>query len=468
MKLKNELFPHQKQIIEKLKKVKVGAIFAEQGTGKTITAMELCRIRMEAGKVDEIIWLCPCSAKQNIKEEIIKQAPAGMLGHVTICGIETLSSSIRVNSYLMGLVENRRCYLIVDESLLVKNPRAYRTKNIDRLSEKCQYKLILNGTPISRNEADMYAQFHILDWRILGYKSYWSFAANHIEYDPNVPNKIRRCLNTDVLAEKVAPFTVEIKKKDCISLPEKKYTSRAFRLTAEQDEHYDYISQVLLEDVDEMKPETIYRLFSGLQAVISGFRVSFRRGEDGYEHIVTNPFFEKPENNPRMKVLMDDINDTEQNIIFCNYRREIDDLCTVLEEKYGMDEVTRFDGTMNMKKRDAGLQKFKGGAKFLVANRGCAGYSLNLQFCRNITYFSNGWDLATRLQSEDRVHRIGQGKEVWITDIYAADTLDERILRCLYRKESLLDSIREEIREMGGRFNFKDWTSCRTGGHMGL
>lgn len=73
----------------------------------------------------------------------------------------------------LGLVQSHKVYLIVDESSLVKNHAALRTIHIQQLAENCQYKLILNGTPISRNESDLYSQWMILDWRILGYRSYY-------------------------------------------------------------------------------------------------------------------------------------------------------------------------------------------------------------------------------------------------------------------------------------------------------
>ena len=152
MKLKNELLPHQKAAVDKLIKLKVGALFMEQGTGKTITTLELARARLEAGKINSTIWLCPCSAKGNIKREIIKNCPDEMLDFFTICGIETLSSSIRALSYLLNLSKEKKCFLVVDESLLIKNPKAYRTENIIKIGENCKYKIILNGTPVSRNE----------------------------------------------------------------------------------------------------------------------------------------------------------------------------------------------------------------------------------------------------------------------------------------------------------------------------
>lgn len=110
MKLNNTLLPYQTEAVNKLIKLKVGALFMEQGTGKTITTLELVRRRYESQKIEAAIWLCPCSAKENIKREIIKHCPPELMKIFTICGIETLSSSIRANDYLLTLVNDKRCF----------------------------------------------------------------------------------------------------------------------------------------------------------------------------------------------------------------------------------------------------------------------------------------------------------------------------------------------------------------------
>lgn len=432
--LKNVLLPHQKAAVEKLIKLKVGALFMEQGTGKTITVLEMARLRLEAGKIETVIWLCPCSAKGNIKREIVKQCPDGMLKDFTICGIETLSSSIRALSYLLNLSASKRCFLIVDESLLIKNPRAYRTENILKIGRNCEYRIILNGTPISRNEADLFSQFFLLDWRILGYKSYWSFSANHLEYDEH--GRLQKVLNADCLAKKIAPYTYQIKKEDCLKLPDKLYSTYHFDLTREQDEEYARVAEILFMQVNEWHPDTIYRLFSGLQAVISGKRLKFNKSLSHYE---TEEMFSTPTDNPRIGRLLDVLPEAEKAIVFCHYESEIEQLCRILPES------VRFDGKVSIKDREKALKEFSGGKKYLIANKNCAGYSLNLQFCHNIIYMSNDWDLGTRMQSEDRVHRIGQDADVEIMDICAYNTIDEQILRCLWKKEGILDSIKREV-----------------------
>lgn len=406
----------------------------EMGTGKTRTALELIKFRLDTSKIDKVLWLCPCSVKESLRRDLLKHIDD--ISSITICGIETLSSSIKANFKLLNMVQNNKVYLIVDESNLVKNHEALRTKNIIRLAEKCKYKLILNGTPISRSEKDLYSQWYILDWRILGYQSFWSFAANHLEYDENIPGKIRRCLNVDYLVKKIAPYTYQVKKSECLDLPPKTYYTEYYNLTEEQDEHYQQVASEMLDKVDEFEPETIYRLFSALQSVISGYWVQTKK------HLTKYPMFKNPLDNPRIQCLLSMI-DTEpdnKTIIFCKYTQEITDICSILGDK-----AIPFYGELNQKQRQKNLDLFQGSKQFLVANKTCAGYGLNLQFCSYVIYYSNDWDYATRAQSEDRVHRIGQPHNVHYVDICATETLDERILRCLNNKENLVDSFKREI-----------------------
>ena len=446
MNLKNSLLPHQARAVEKLKKYKVGALFMEQGTGKTITALELCRIKMQAGHIEKIIWLCPCSAKESVEEEITKQAPREMLPHFVICGIETLSTSVKANAYLYQIVKTNECGLVIDESLLIKNHRALRTKNTIRIAKFAKYKLILNGTPTSKDERDLYSQFYALDWRILGYQTYWSFEAHHIAYDDNIPDKVVEILNIDYLIKRIEPYTFKITKDECLNLPPKRYHTVSFYITKEQEEHYDYVAGELLFQVDEYKAETIYQLFSALQAVVSGKRVIITQNErQTRAFFETEPFFEKVEENPRLQKFLDIIDNTKKTIIFCHYTDEVEVVVEELNKKYGSNAAVRFDGKISNRDRQENRKLFKSSATFLVANLRCAGHSLNLQFCNQIIYYSNDWDLAPRLQSEDRVHRIGQEKDVEIVDLCAIDTLDDRIKKCLERKESLLESLKNKL-----------------------
>lgn len=447
MKLTTQLFDYQRAAVDKLLHVKVGALYMEMGTGKTRTALELIHRRLEAGKVKQVLWLCPFSVQRDLPE-LLNEHAEEFENEIRIAGIESLSSSVRLNRELREYIAKAETYLVVDESLLVKNPFAYRTQNVIDLSKKCSYKLILNGTPISRNEADLFAQWYVLDWRILGYQSYYSFAANHLEMDEERPGRVRRVLNRDYLARKIAPYTYECSKSDVLNLPSKYYHEFSFALTYEQDMHYAEISARLLDQVNEFRPETIYRLFGALQAVSSGFIIQF--SDDGTHSTLLRMF--SPNKNPRIDALERVLSriETEQAVIYCHYTQEIEDICEVLGSK-----VLPFYGEMTQAQRQKNKTLFKQGkVQYLVANKSCAQFGLNLQFCHNEIFYNNDWDWGTRAQAEDRLHRAGQQHDVHIWDIYAQDTLDVTILRCLSRKERMADLFKSEVASHNDSRNF--------------
>lgn len=437
MNLITELYPYQEEAVAKLSNVKVGALYMKMGTGKTRTALELIKKRLYAAKIEQVLWLCPFSCVKDLPE-LLSEHVVNFMPICKIAGIESISSSIRINEELDAYVSAAPTYLIVDESLMVKNPQAYRTQNVTRLAEKCEYKLILNGTPISRNIADLFAQWYLLDWRILGYRSYWSFAANHLEFDKDKPNKLVKAHNIDYLTRKIAPYTYEVS-KEILSLPPKSYHEETFYMTDEQDEHYQETLNKLLLQVNEFRSETIYKLLGALQAITSGFTVKEENG-----HLVRHRMYE-PENNPRINKLLrvlSDIGDA-QAVIYCRFTQEINDILSILG-----DTALPFYGEMNQKDRQKNKNAFKDGkAKYLVANKTCAQFGLNLQFCNNEIFYNNDWDWGTRVQAEDRLHRVGQTKTVNIYDIIAADSIDGAILRCLSRKENLANAFRLAVHD---------------------
>jgi SNF2 family DNA or RNA helicase len=456
MKIKTDLFEYQRAAVDKLSRLRVGALYMEMGTGKTRVALELVSRRLDAGKVDMVIWLCPCSVKNSLRDDLDKHAEEWQ-NQITICGIETLSTSVRAYKELYGPTHEKRCFIIVDESNLVKNPFALRSIHITNIASRCPYRLILNGTPISRNEADLFSQWYLLDPRILGYKSYYSFAANHLEYDDNT-HRVRRVLNVDYLTEKISPYSVQLKKSDVIKLPAKRTTTRKFYLTQRQWEHYyavadEFLSSAVLDT--DMGSVAIYRALTALAEVVAGRKI-ISPATKPIQHV---PFFLNPLDNPRVDALLGvighDLKPDEQCIIWCKYAHDIENVCYALRE-LGESYAT-FYGELSLKKRQAELERFRNGVRFLVANKTCAGYGLNLQFCHKAIYYTNDWDWATRAQSEDRIHRIGQQHEVLLIDIYSDAAIDSRILNCLYRKESIAEQFKLRIKSN----NAKEWLTAK-------
>lgn len=444
------MMTHQKAAVDKLSRIKVGALYMDMGTGKTRTALELGMRRIAQGKVDCILWCCPVSVRRTIVEEIEKHLDGAVYevlsprriknlnAHIYVAGIESLSSSMALNVRLLELVEKRRCFLVCDESSLVKNHRAKRTLAMWRLAERCQYKIILNGTPLANNEEDLFSQWYLLDPRILGYNSFYSFAANHLEYDPDRPGRVVRAHNVEHLVRKISPYTYQVRKDECLDLPAKTYSVRYYEMDRWQRNIYEDAKDLVIErawkELQEM-PEmyVIFQMFTAVQKVVSGLYL------DG------SPIYQNPLDNPRVQLLLeiiDEIPSDQKVILWCKYNYEIESLAQVLAD-HG--EVAIFYGKLSPKKRDEELQRFRDSARFLVAQKRVGKYGLNLQHCAYAIYYSNDFSWETRAQSEDRIHRAGQRSNCHIIDIVCSNSIDWRIRQSMLRKENLVDSFRGQI-----------------------
>lgn len=438
--LKTKLLPFQQEAYNKLIKLKVGALYMEMGLGKTRTALEIIQTRVNKNKIIKVLWLCPCSTKKNLEEQIKEHSD--LIDRIEIFGIESISMSDNTYLQTYNIVSMFNCMLVIDESNMVKNHNALRTKRIIELSSYCKYKLILNGTPVTRTEADLFSQWYILDWRILGYRSYFSFSANHLVWDEE-HRKITSVLNKNYLTNRIAPYTYQARKKDVLNLPNKIYEKVFYSLDEVQRKHYNYVKEKILSEIEKATPfntlHLIYKLLTGLQHVVSGRIVVTT------DTITTKDFFMKIENNPRIIALLNtisQISNDEKIIIWCKYTKEILEIEKILKKEYGNNSTALFYGDIPQNKRNDEINKFKTSARFLIGNKNSGGYGLNLQFANYMIFYSNDYDWGTRSQAEDRIHRIGQTSTTTYIDLIAYGTVDERIIDNLKRKENLVSSLK--------------------------
>lgn len=166
-----ELLKQQISAKSKMLPNKVGALFMKMGAGKTRVAVEL--VNAVEG-VDLVVWVGPLrtiepldASIKSVKEEIGKWGGFDCLNVVYI-GVETIQSSDRQYLQLYNKIQQAwRCFLVVDESIKIKNYTAKRTQRLITLGKMVEYKLILNGEPITRDLLDIWAQIQFLSPMIL-------------------------------------------------------------------------------------------------------------------------------------------------------------------------------------------------------------------------------------------------------------------------------------------------------------
>jgi SNF2 family DNA or RNA helicase len=83
-----------------------------------------------------------------------------------------------------------------------------------------------------------------------------------------------------------------------------------------------------------------------------------------------------------------------------------------------------------------------------VGNPQTAGYGLTLTAANNVIYYANDYNLETRMQSEDRCHRIGQDSSVLYVDLVTPGTVDINIAKALQQKINLAGAtLGEEVKK---------------------
>ena len=453
MNSKTKLMAHQRAAVVKMLPTRIGALFMEMGTGKSRTAIELAMLRRE--NIDRVAWFCPVSLKQTVRQEIVKHTDCGeadinVFGEKTsarnlpgcfwhVVGIESMSASSRVVCTVNKLI-TARTLVIVDESSYIKGHNASRTMRLTHIAERARYRLILTGTPISQGVVDLFAQMRFLSPKILGYRSFYSFAANHLEYHEKFKGMIVRSHNTEYLAAKIKPYVYQVTKDECLELPDKLYERRYCTMTLEQSSWYERIKDEILNTEEEWDSIAIFRLFSALQQIVNGFLNWRPRNKKE----LTHHRFE----HDRIDVLMDTVTSIpaeEKIIIWAKYLHDIEGIAAALASQFGPDSVAPYHGRLNERKRAASVERFRSGARFFLATPSCGGHGLTLNEAHYVVFYNNGFKYSERLQAEDRCHRIGQEHKVVYIDLVCSGTIDERIMTALDSKGNVVEEFKREV-----------------------
>jgi len=156
--------------------------------------------------------------------------------------------------------------------------------------------------------------------------------------------------------------------------------------------------------------------------------------------------------NNRLDGLMEILEEVEgKAIIWANYIYDVEHIVAEIKKKYGNDSVVQYYGAIKSEQRQSNIDKFqdpRSTFRFFVGNPQTGGYGITLTAASTVIYYSNGYDLEKRLQSEDRAHRIGQKKSVTYVDLIAPKTVDEKIVKALRAKINIASTILgEELRD---------------------
>ena len=395
--------------------------------------------------VEHEVYVWSSSANKRQREKLDEGLRTGDQLRILLVNVESLGASRKAAQYVDLFTRGTNFMLAVDESTTIKNPKAKRTKALVALGQGAAYKRILTGSPVTKSPMDLYAQCGFMDKRLLGFDSYYSFQGRYAitrtqRMGSHSFQQIVGYRQLEELSDKLSTFSYRVTKDEALDLPSKIYTIREVYCTKEQLEYYHSIKTAaiaLLEEGQLVSAPSAMTQLLRLQQVLCGHLMT----DDG--ELVEFP-------TKRMEALLDTIEEMDGKvIIWSRFRYDIRKIAVTLESKYGPGSTVNYYGDTSDEDRQEAVKQFQfGDARFFVANPQTAGYGLTLTAATNVIYYANDFNLETRVQSEDRAHRIGQHHPVTYVDLMTKGTVDVHIVKSLRNKIDLsAKSLGEEARQ---------------------
>lgn len=423
---------HQANALRFCCSMKVSALFADTGTGKTKIAIDLCTSRWESQQINKVIVFSPVSLKNNFRAEINKWAP-NLPVRWKIIGIESISKSMNILNEALDFIDSET-QIIIDESHLVKNPLAKRSKRIRMCCQRTSYKLIMTGTPVTENVHNLYMQYAMLSNLIIGVNNWLKFEERYAIMGGFNGDEIIGYKNIDHLMSLLEPYTYQVAKEDCLSLPAVVTKRYKCALTQLQATYYSSEKRRLLSLIDnyEIGASEIFKVFVRMQQISSGYFTAGKNRE--IIELGTNKFS-----------LLEKVDLSMQTVFFCKFLYE----AKLIVEHLGRDKCSIFTGK-NPQTRDIELQNFVARKnRYFVATMQSGGTGLNglQEVCCQVVFFSNSFSYYQRKQSIGRIDRQGQVKQMTVIDLLTDSGIDLRIMAAINRKSNLAEEIRVLLKD---------------------
>jgi SNF2 family DNA or RNA helicase len=469
-KFKSKPFAHQSKALEMSWDKEVFAYFMEMGTGKSKVLIDNIAILYNAGKINGALIIAPKGVYKNwFDSEIPNHLPdyvekkmglwktdpnakdlkplfsTGAELHILIMNVEAFSTKKGVD-FAKKFLSCHKTIIGIDESTTIKNPMAKRTRAIIELGLKCKFKRILTGSPVTKSPLDLFSQCYFLSPFLLGHESFYTFKTRYaITKQVNVSGRMIQLVvgyrNLPELSEKVKPFSYRVLKDDCLDLPKKTYMKRIVQLTDEQKRLYKTMKEKAIAFLNGKMVSTaaVITQLMRLHQITCGH---FKSDDGDVQDVKSN----------RLNELMDVLEEVEgKAVIWAHYRYDIEKIVESIIKQYGENSVVTYYGDTSTEDRQLAIKKIQdpnSPVRFIVGTPQTGGYGITLTGASTMIYYSNGYDLEKRQQSEARIDRIGQEKPMTYIDIIAEGTVDDKIVQSLRKKVNIATEIMgEELKE---------------------
>lgn len=445
--LRATLRPYQEEGLQFLQRLRAndagGCLADDMGLGKTLqTIAHICVEVASERAVDPILVITPTSLVGNWHRELEKFAP-----HLRVCVLHgpnraqqrplVKSADVVITSYPLLMrdgeffAERQFYYVILDEAQTIKNARSRAAKAVREVN--ANFRLCLSGTPIENNLGELWAQFDFLMPGLLGDEhQFRQFFRHPIEQQ-------RDEIRAAALREQVAPFILR-RMKDQVAkdLPKKTEVIRPIELKGKQRDLYEAIR---VSAHNQVRSAIKKKGFSGSTVTILDALMRLRqlccdprlvRGD------AARFVRESAKYGLLFEMLDQQLGEGRRILIFSQFTSMLDLIGEGLEER-DIGYVSLTGSTLD---RDKQVRAFESGEVdvFLISLK-AGGTGLNLVSADTVIHYDPWWNPAAQDQATDRAYRIGQTRPVFVYNLIAAGSVEERMITLQRRKRKLADNI---------------------------
>jgi SNF2 family DNA or RNA helicase len=468
-KFKTKPFAHQLKALEMSWDKKVFAYFMEMGTGKSKVLIDNISMLYDKGNINGVLIVAPKGVYKNwysseipnhmpnhVEKKMVlweatitksKQKELDVLFqsdedlHILIMNVEAFSTK-KGTLFAKKFLSCHKTLMAIDESTTIKSPTANRTKSIIDLGRDVKYKRILTGSPVTKSPLDLFTQCYFLDSWLLEHQSYYSFKTRYaimrkILVGGRSVEIVTGYRNLGELSDKIKPFSYRVLKDDCLDLPPKTFMKRTIKLSEQQQKLYNQMKQLALAELNGKLVTTasVLTQLMRLHQITCGHFTA----DDGSTQFLANE---------RLDELLNVLNEIEgKAVIWAHYRYDIKVIVEALKKEFGDNSVVTYYGDTSTDDRQKAIKKIQdpeSPVRFIVGTPQTGGYGITLTGASTMIYYSNGYDLEKRQQSEARIDRIGQTKNMTYIDIIAENTIDDKIVKALRTKVNIASQVMGE------------------------
>ena len=366
--------------------------------------------------------------------ERLAQLKAPIEEFFVITNIETLRDEKILNALLKNK-HNKFDMIVVDEIHKAKSHTSQQGKHLLKLN-KAKHRIGATGTLLLNNPLDSYAP---LKWIGAERATYTNFKYYYCNYGGPFGNMLLGFKNVHILQDQIKRYSLR-RTKDILNLPPKTFIPEYVDMCDSQSIFYNNVKEGIAQELNQMK---VKLTTTNMLAMVARLRQA-----TAFPSILTT------DNIPSSKIeravdLAEQIVDSgEKVVIFSTFKETVYEIARILQP-YGVVIGTGDQSDEEIDYAKNALQTDPNTKVFVGTWQKC-GTGITLTAASYMIFIDTPWTAADVGQASDRIYRIGTKDSVFIYNLIARDTIDERVWELVNDKEALSDYIVDEkITEKG-------------------